>query len=196
MAFSPAAERNKAPILAVLSEHVRSAEHILEVASGTGQHIMHFARRLPQITWQPSDCTDTLFEDICQSIRATGLANLAQPVLIDVTEQNWGGKAYDAIYCANMTHIAPWRAAEGLFAGAADCLTPNGQLFVYGPFKFNDQVLAESNQQFDLSLRARNPSWGIRNICELDGLAAQNSFFREDTYALPANNHLLVFRRL
>ena len=195
MAFSPAAERNKAPILSILRQYLESGNHVLEIASGTGQHVIHFAQSLSETWWQPTDRSDGLFSHLWAEITAHGLTNVARPRVVDVTEP-WGGTTnFDAIYCANMIHIAPWQAAEGLFSIASTRLAPRGQLLLYGPFRFHDQLFAESNQRFHESLRARNPSWGVRDIEAVDALGEQTGFVRNGTHSLPSNNHLLVYER-
>ena len=196
MAFSPAAERNKTPILSVLGGYLEPGDQILEIASGTGQHVMHFAQSLSETCWQPTDRNDELFSHMWAEIQTHGLTNVARPLVVDVTKAWAMTTKFDVIYCANMIHIAPWQAAEGLFSIARSCLAPRGHLLLYGPFRFHDQLFAESNQRFHESLRARNPSWGVRDVQALDALAAQKGFVRGRTHPLPSNNHLLAYARV
>lgn len=188
---APAAERNKAPILAALAPRLPAAARVLEVASGTGQHTAHFAAALPGLHFQPTDADPENLPGI--QAWTADLPNVAPPRVLDAVTGPW--LAADVVYCANMIHIAPWAAAEGLFRGAAGCLTPGGILFLYGPFRFHGEFLAASNAAFDESLRARDPRWGVRDVDALDALGAAVGLERIDTVALPANNHLLIWTR-
>jgi SAM-dependent methyltransferase len=191
---SPAADRNKAPILDELRRILAARGSALEVASGTGQHVAWFAAALPQWTWQPTDGDPAMLPAIARRVAEAGLANVRPPVHLDVTG-TWPsqGGPYDAIYCANMLHIAPWAACEGLMRGAARHLAPGGVLITYGPY-FEDAVpAAPSNLAFDESLRARDPAWGIRRLEDVSAQAAREGLVLRERHALPANNLLLVF---
>lgn len=193
---SPAAERNRDPILAVLRKHLPDSGIVLEVASGTGQHAVYFARALPRITWQPSE-PDT---DRCAAVRArveaAGLANIKDPMDLDVTAKSWPVEGpFDALYCANLIHIAPWAVAEGLMRGAGKYLAPGGRMVLYGPFKMDGRHTAPSNAEFDKNLKARNPSWGVRDMEMVETLAADNGLTLTETVPMPANNFCLVFER-
>jgi hypothetical protein len=199
---APAAERNRAPILDVLRRELTHAGWVLEVASGTGQHAVHFAAALPHLTWQPSDADPTARASIAAWIAELALPNVAAPWALDVTDPSWAAwvrqqrtEAPTAIFCANMIHIAPWEACIGLFAGAAELLDADGPLLLYGPFRFDGQFTADSNAAFDRSLRASDPTWGVRDLDDLRSLARKHHMTLAQTIAMPANNHTLVFRR-
>lgn len=192
---SPAAERNAEPILGQLQRLLPARGRVLEIASGTGQHAVQFAYALGGIEWQPSDTDpDALRAVRIRAERAT-LPNLRAPVKLDVEAREWPIAHADAIVCVNLLHISPWSATQGLLAGAGRCLPAGGILAVYGPFRFAGEHIAESNARFDTDLRARNPSWGIRDVADVTAVASDHDLDHEETIALPANNHLLVFRR-
>jgi hypothetical protein len=192
---APAAGRNREPIAAVLTEELPAAGLVLEVASGTGEHSVHFARTFPDLAWQPSDPDP----DACQSIAAwraeAGLANLLAPIELDVCSPDWSIERADAVLCINMVHISPVAATEGLLAGAAKLLAPSAPLILYGPYLEAKVPTAPSNAEFDASLKARNPQWGLRSAEWLDELAAKEGFRRTRRVAMPANNLTLVYRR-
>ncbi len=191
---APAADRNKAFILEVLEKVLPEQGVLLEIASGSGQHVVHFARALPKWRFIPSDPTASARASIAAWIAEEGLPNIEPPRAIDVRAGGWETSSVDAILCINMVHIAPFEAAQALFAGAAQALA-TGPLVLYGPYRFSGEFLAESNAEFDRSLRARDPSWGVRDVDDLDATAAAAGLARTDTFALPANNHVLVYRR-
>ncbi len=190
-----ATERNREAILAVLRGVLPPTGLVLEIASGTGQHVAYFARALPALRWQPSDASPPHLESIRAWSVASGADNIAAPVPLDVERAPWPVAHADAILNINMIHIAPWSAAEALFRGAARILPPAGVLFLYGPFKRGGQHTAESNQRFDERLRADDPRWGVRDLDEVEALAAAVGFQPADVIAMPANNLSLVYRR-
>jgi SAM-dependent methyltransferase len=192
---SPAADRNKEPILARLRSILGERGTALEIASGTGQHIAWFAAALPGWTWQPTDFDPETLPGIAERIAQAGLGNVRPPLRLDVTEPQWPfiGK-FDAVFCANMLHIAPWEACAGLMAGAARHLAPGGMLITYGPYFEKDVPTAPSNLAFGESLRARNPSWGIRQLDDVVAEAGRNGLAFAQRHAMPANNLLLVFK--
>lgn len=188
---APSAARNREPIREVLARHVPATGVVLEIASGTGEHAVHMARAFPHLTWQPSDVDDAALASIAAWCAEAALPNLRAPVRLDVTDARW--PAADAIACINMIHIAPWEASLALFAGAARTLAAGALLYTYGPYFF-DGTTAPSNVEFDRSLRARDPRWGVRDVTSLQGIAT--SFVLAEVVAMPANNHSLVWRRL
>ncbi|HEU5058839.1 MAG TPA: DUF938 domain-containing protein [Kofleriaceae bacterium] len=190
-----AAERNAEPIRAVLARVLPARGLVLEIASGTGQHAVHMARALPQVTWQPSDPDPFALESIAAWRADAGLDNLLAPIELDVTREPWPLAAADAIVCINMIHIAPWEAALALFRGAGRLLPAGGLLYLYGPYRFHGSFTAPSNAAFDASLRARDPAWGVRDLDDIEPAAAAAGLCHEETVAMPANNHSLVFRR-
>ena len=192
---APAADRNAAPILDVLRRVLPPAGIVLEIASGTGQHAAHFAAALPSLDWQPSDADSKARASIAAWRAHAGLANLREPLDLDVRRTPWPIASADAIVCINMIHIAPWEAAEALMEGAGALLGPGGVLVLYGPYRRHGEHTAPSNAAFDEDLRTRNPAWGVRNMEAVDALAAAAGFAGEPCIAMPANNFCLVFRK-
>ncbi len=194
----PAANRNREPILEVLREALIHPGVVLEIASGTGQHAVHMARHLPHIQWQPSDCSSEALASIAEWQREAQLKNLQAPVALDACSDHWGFESPPkpiAIVCCNMVHIAPWRATLGLIAGAGRCLDPGGLLFLYGPYMVDGTYNASSNADFDHSWRARNPEWGLRELTEIQRLAAEVDLVYERIVDMPANNYCVLFRK-
>ena len=196
--------RNHAPIWAVLEKFLAAKSgDVLEAGSGTGQHVVHFAKRSPDITWWPSDFNAAHLRSIDAWLKHAGLPNIRPPLRIDLSDPAWHIAMHDgsgppkllAVFCANVIHIAPWRVAEGLFAGAARYLRADGRLFLYGPFKRAGKHTALSNSIFDTSLRDRDPEWGVRDIGDVERLAAGVGLALIETVQLPANNLVLVFGR-
>ncbi len=192
---APAAERNAEPIREVLARVLPARGLVLEIASGTGQHAVHMAGAFPDITWQASDADPLAVESIAAWRADAGLPNLAEPIALDVLRRPWPVAAADAVVCINMIHIAPWECAVALFAGAGAVLPAGGLLYLYGPFRFHGVFTAESNAAFDASLVARDPAWGVRDLADLEPAAEAAGLALEETVAMPANNHSLVFRR-
>ena len=190
---SPAARRNRQPILEVLRPRLAAVSSVLEIASGSGQHAAYFAERLPQLTWQPTERDGSLF----RSIRAWtgGLSNVEAPVELDVTGEDWSVTRYDAVFNANMIHISPWETCVGLFAGAARHLAPAGRVFLYGPFRVGGEHTAPSNAAFDADLRGRDASWGVRDLEAVREVAAKSDFEFAEALPMPANNQFIVFDR-
>jgi SAM-dependent methyltransferase len=191
----PAAERNKQPILEVLQRVLPPSGTLLEIASGTGQHAVHFARHLRDWVVQPSDVDP----DNLASIRAwrveAALPNLREPLHIDVCRDDWQVPQVSAIYNANLIHIAPWQAALGLARGAARHLLPGGVLIVYGPFRMGGAHTAPSNAAFDASLRERDARFGVRNLEDLLAAAEPHGLTLTQRVEMPANNQTVVLTR-
>lgn len=192
---APAVARNRDPILAVLRQVLPSSGTVLEIASGTGEHAVHFAASLPHLTWQPTDFDAVMLRSISAHRAVADLPNLLPPVELDVEAGSWAIAHAGAIVCINMLHIAPWSAAEGLMAGAARVLPPGGVLYLYGPFQENGRHTAPSNAAFDASLRARNPDWGVRDLSELADLGRKCGFELTERITMPANNLSVLFWR-
>ena len=167
---------------------------VLEIASGTGQHVIHFARELPHLTWQPSDPDPELRASIRAWIAQTGLSNVRVPLDLDVGRLPWPIEEADAVVCINMIHIAPWPATPALMAGAARLLSATGVLVLYGPYRREGQHTAPSNEAFDRSLRSSNPDWGVRDLEAVTEAAASHGLALQDVIAMPANNFCVVFR--
>uniref|UniRef100_H2MCU1 Methyltransferase-like 26 n=2 Tax=Oryzias latipes TaxID=8090 RepID=H2MCU1_ORYLA len=202
MLSAPAADRNKEPILEVLRHSVPSDRplHALEISSGTGQHVTHFARALRNIIWQPTEYERESLSSI-EAYRAHyQLDNVMPAVFLDASlpHQSWAGirpESLDLILNINMMHISPLACTEGLFRGAGAVLKLQGLLLTYGPYAVNGQISPQSNIEFDRSLRQRNPEWGLRDISLLRSLAQKNGLFLEKTVDMPANNKCLLFRK-
>lgn len=198
---SPAAERNREPILTVLRTLLPERGRALEIASGTGQHAAHFAAALPGWHWQPTDVTSEHFATIAGWAAQAGAAKVLPARRLDVCDESWpsDGAAFEApfdlIFCANLLHISPWASCAGLMRGAARHLAPHGWLVTYGPYLEDEVPTAPSNLAFDADLRARNPAWGIRHLTDVDREAAAAGLVRRELHALPANNLLLGFQR-
>jgi SAM-dependent methyltransferase len=196
--YSPSAARNLAPILEVLKRVLPAHSAVLEIACGTGEHAVHFAGAMPNLTWRPSDPDSGARASTASWIKFTGLSNVLPPLDIDVCAKAWGVEQmapFDAIVSLNMIHIAPWAATLGLFAGAGRLLRPGGLLFLYGPFMRNGAHNAPSNAAFDASLKARDPSWGLRDTADLERLGESSGLSLRETIEMPANNMSLVFSR-
>ncbi|HTH60027.1 MAG TPA: DUF938 domain-containing protein [Paraburkholderia sp.] len=193
--FAPAAERNAAPILDVLRRVLPPSGVVLEIASGTGQHAAHFAAALPSLDWQPSDVDPKARASIAAWREQAGLANLREPLDLDVRRTPWPVQSADAIVCINLIHIAPWDAAEALMEGAGALLGTGGVLVLYGPYRRHGEHTAPSNAAFDEDLRQRNPAWGVRNMEAVEALAKAAGFAGEPCIAMPANNFCLVFTK-
>lgn len=193
---SPAAVRNRQPILDVLRRVLPARGRALEIASGSGEHAAHFAAGLPGWTWQPTEVAREAFASI-EAWRAFARAdNLLPPRIFDATAASHGDFAeVDAIFCANMIHIAPWSACRGVMDAAARFLAPGGLLLLYGPFLFDDGSDAPSNLAFDADLRARDPAWGVRRLADVVAEAARVGLVLRERVAMPANNLVLVFAR-
>lgn len=189
---APATLRNREAIAAELAALLPAHGTVLEVASGSGEHAAFFAERFPALTFVPSDPDAVARASIASW--CAGLANVAPPLAIDATAGDWPIAAADAVLCINMVHISPWAATVGLFRACTALLPPGGPLILYGPYREAGVETAESNLAFDDSLKARNPDWGLRDVAELDRLAADYGFARTARVAMPANNLMLVYR--
>lgn len=199
--FSPAADRNKQPILDVLRQLLPAQGHALEIASGTGQHVAWFAAGLPQWTWQPSDAYPAAFASIAAWAAGQGVTNVLPAVVLDVMSAQWladdnPGLRFDAIYCANMLHISPWTTCAALMRGSARHLAPGGMLITYGPYLEQGVPTSAGNLAFDHSLRSRDAAWGIRWREDVEREAAQAGLCLSERHAMPANNLLLVWTQV
>ncbi|MGH8780162.1 DUF938 domain-containing protein [Paraburkholderia sp.] len=193
--YAPAAQRNGEPILAVLRDVLPPTAHVLEIASGSGEHAMRFAAALPQVDWQPSDPDPQARASIAAWIAHTGIANVRPPLDLDVERLPWSIEHADAIVSINLLHISPWSAAHALFDGAARVLGADGVLFLYGPYKRGGAHTSPGNDAFDQQLRSRNPLWGVRDMEAVVALGDAAGFACGEPVAMPANNFSLVLRR-
>lgn len=194
----PAPERNKQPILDVLARVLPERARVLEIASGSGQHAAFFAGAMPGWTWQPSDFDAENLASIAAWVQEARLPNLRAPIRLDVLEAVWpidGIAPIDALFCANMIHIAPWACTLGLIAGAARYLPRGGRFALYGPFMLGGEHTSESNATFDAGLKARDPDWGVRDADAVIALCAEAGLAFCERVAMPANNQILVFQR-
>ena len=207
--FSPASERNQQPILEVLLYLLPPKGCALEVSSGTGQHVAWFAAHLPLWHWLPTDLNASAFNGIRSRTAQKGLANVAEPVLLDVMAPVWltsgcgqnratpaaaSLSSFDLIFCANMLHIAPWACCSGLMQGAARHLAPGGRLVTYGPYLEDGVPTSSGNLAFDASLKTRDPAWGIRRREDIENIAAQAGLHLSQRFEMPAHNLLLVWQ--
>ena len=193
--LAPTVARNRDPILGVLREALPDAGTVLEIASGTGEHAVHFAAALPHLVWQPTDPDAQARASIAARAAAAGLANLLPVLELDASAPVWPVIRADAVVSINMIHIAPWRAAQGLLTGAARVLAAGTPLYLYGPYRQHGQHTAPSNAAFDESLKARNPEWGVRDLDAVVALAGEHGLTLERKVPMPANNLSVIFRR-
>lgn len=192
---APATLRNRDAIAAVLADWLPETGTVLEVASGSGEHVVHFAAAFPHLDWQPSDPDPAGLASIAAYRTEAGLANIAPPRALDASAPEWPIHRVDAVLCINMVHISPWQATLGLFAGAARLLAAGAPLILYGPYIEPDVPTAASNLAFDASLRARDPAWGLRDTDAVTAAATAAGFAFAERCAMPANNLMLLFRR-
>jgi SAM-dependent methyltransferase len=190
---APATERNRDAISAVLESLLPTQGIMLEVASGTGEHIIHFARCFPHLTWQPSDAEPAALRSIAAWCGEAGLSNVRRPLEIDASG-DWPVDHADSIICINMVHISPWAATLGLLCNASRILPPGGMLYLYGPYRQRDVPTAPSNEEFDRSLKERNPDWGLRYVEDVATEASTAGLSLDHVIEMPANNLSLLFR--
>ncbi len=193
--FAPAVARNKAAITEALARHLPASGLVLEVASGSGEHALHFAAHFPALGFQPTDPGAAALASIAAWQAEAQLPNLFPPLALDVMADAWPVPKADAVLCINMIHIAPWEATAALMRGAARVLPREGMLFLYGPFKQGGQHTAPSNAEFDASLRAQDGRWGVRDVEAIADIATAAGFAAPLVEAMPANNLSLIFRR-
>ncbi|HKT84553.1 MAG TPA: DUF938 domain-containing protein [Novosphingobium sp.] len=192
---APAASRNRDPILAVLREVLPTAGLVLEIASGTGEHAVHFARGLPHLEWQPTDPDPEALASIAAWRDAEALPNLRAPLILDAAQPGWPLERADGVICINMVHISPWEATLGLMAGAGRILTSGAPLVLFGPFRREGRPLEPSNADFDLNLKARDPRWGLRLLEDVSAAAELEGLAFERFVEMPANNLSVIYRR-
>lgn len=192
---APATLRNRDVIADVLAGLLPPSGTVLEIASGTGEHIVHFAQRFPHLVWQPSDYSEASLPSIAAWVAEAGATNVRPAIRIDASAPDWPIANADAILCINMIHISPWSATEGLMSGAGRLLTPGAPLYLYGPFLRDGVETAPSNLDFDRSLKDRDPQWGVRNLADVAALAGHHGLSLERVIDMPANNLSVVFRK-
>jgi len=192
--FSQACENNKKPILQIIKTIFLESTTVWEIGSGTGQHACYFAHHLPHLNWQPTDKKENL-EGINCWIKESGLTNLHNCRALNVTDNQWPCQSIDALFTANTLHIMHWQEVECFFSGLANCLTEQSTICIYGPFNYNGQYTSDSNKQFDLWLKARDPQSGIRDFEAIETLAKSAKLIIKNDFSMPANNRLLVFQK-
>ena len=193
--YSEASERNKDPILEVLKQHLQQTKKVLEIGSGTAQHAVYFGKNLPHLIWQPSDQHQYL-ADIEARLEQEASENVLPPALLDVAQEDWQLKDFDAIFSANTLHIMSWQHVEHFFQGVGKVLALNGKLLVYGPFKYSGEFTTESNADFDLWLKRRDEVSGIRDFEKVNQLAEQQGLKLLEDLAMPANNQCLIWQKV
>jgi hypothetical protein len=194
--YAPATVRNRDFILDVLRDVLPMMGVILEIASGSGEHVVHFARNFPSLAFQPSDPEPDALRSISAWVEAADVANVRAPIVLDASQSPWPIASADGIICINMVHISPWDATVGLIRGAAAILPPGSPLYLYGPYKRKGFPTAPSNQAFDRNLRDRNPTWGLRDLEAVVAIARSVGFSVPTVTEMPANNLSVVFRCL
>ncbi|ALR20508.1 DUF938 domain-containing protein [Sphingobium baderi] len=195
MRHAPAAVRNRDAILAVLREALPSSGLVLEIASGSGEHAIHFAAALPELNWQPTDFDPDALASIAARQVQAALPNLSAPLLLDAMAQEWPIAHADALLCINMIHISPWEATLGLLRGSGAVLRAGGLLYLYGPYIRSQIETAPSNLAFDASLKARDPDWGVRRLEDVVEAARMQGLVLDSIVEMPANNLSLLLRR-
>lgn len=192
--YSPACDNNSEPIFAVIGPLLKEARAVLEIGSGTGQHAVHFAARLPHLEWYTSDVREN-HDGIRMWLQEAQLANAMPPLLLDVREDEWPELNVDAVFSANTAHIMHYESVAAMFYGTGKLLRKGGLFLLYGPFNFNNHYTSDSNRRFDAMLRERDQGSGIRNFEDLDEIAVQSGLVFSEVYAMPANNHILSWVR-
>jgi Protein of unknown function (DUF938) len=194
--YAPAAVRNRDFILDVLRDLLPMTGVILEIASGSGEHVVHFARNFPSLVFQPSDPEPEALLSVAAWVKAAQVTNVRAPIVLDASQSPWPIASADGIICINMVHISPWDATVGLITGAAAILPPGSPLYLYGPYKRKEFATAPSNEAFNRNLRDRNPAWGLRDLEAVAAIAQSVGFSIPAVTEMPANNLSVVFRRM
>ena len=192
---APATMRNRDAIVAVLKDILPASGLILEIASGTGEHIVYFGRTFPDLTFQPSDPDPACCESIAAWTKREAVANVLPPLQLDAQAREWDVPHPAAILCINMVHISPWESSIGLFEKVGALLAPGAPLYLYGPYLRADVETAPGNLAFERSLKSRDLRWGLRDVADMDALAQRTGFTRESLVEMPANNISLVYRK-
>ena len=190
--YSAACDRNREPILSIIQELFSNCRSVLEIGSGTGQHAVYFARHMPHLVWHTSDRREN-HADIIQWLAEAGPGNAVPPLELDVLQPVWPELKIDAVFSANTAHIMHWRAVEALFSGVGALLPVNGLFILYGPFNYHGRYTSQSNADFDIWLKQRDPGSAIRNFEDLERLANASGMILQDDFSLPANNRLLCW---
>jgi cyclopropane fatty-acyl-phospholipid synthase-like methyltransferase len=193
--YSESCAQNQGPILEVLQKVFQKTQSVLEIGSGTGQHAIHFARKLPHLTWQTSDRIQN-HEGIIEWLLEAGLKNTLPPLTLEVKGSEWPKTTYDGIFSANTTHIMSWQEVEAMFMGIGLSLREGGFFCLYGPFNYQGKFTSKSNEYFNQMLQSEDPSMGVRNFEDLNTLANAQGLQLFEDFPMPANNRTLVWRKL
>ncbi len=193
--YAESCDQNADPIFAVIAPLLQKHHSLLEIGSGTGQHAVNFAARLPHLTWQTSDLPEN-HAGIRLWLEEANLPNILPPIALDTRSESWPGIAADSVFSANTAHIMHWQDVQGMFRGIGRLLPPGGLFLLYGPFNYQGQYTSASNERFDQWLQQRDPLSGIRNFEDLDKLATKAGMQLQNDYAMPANNRILCWKRL
>lgn len=193
--YAPSAQRNREPIAEVLARFLPATGLVLEIASGSGEHAVHFAGRFPNLSWQPTDVGAEQLASIAAWVEAEALPNLRPPLRLDVSATRWPVERADAVLAINILQVTPWEHCDQLLAGAARSLPAGGLCYIYSPLKIAGRHTSEGNACFDADLRLRNPDYGVRDADEVAEVAGQHGFELIERVSMPANNTSLVFRR-
>ena len=192
--YSESCEQNRDVILAILADAFADSQRVLEIGSGTGQHAVYFARKLPHLCWQTSDLAEN-HASINAWLEEAALENTLPPVTLDVTGTSWPEATYDGLFSANTAHIMSWPAVQDMFTGIGKLLETNGRFCLYGPFNYKGDYTSDSNRHFDAWLKDRDPASGIRHFEALDELATANGLTLEADFEMPVNNRILMWRK-
>ncbi len=192
--FSESCVQNRAPIFAVLQPRLRDCEHLLEIGSGTGQHAVYFAAELPHLTWHTSDCAEN-HPGIMTWLRDAHLPNVQAPIALDVLQDPWPERPFDAVFSANTAHIMSTAAVEEMFSGVGRVLRPGTHFLLYGPFNHDGHFTSPSNRAFDAQLREFDPAMGVRDVVWLKELAAASAMSLAEDVEMPVNNRLLIWQK-
>lgn len=192
--YSESCDQNRAPILQVIQPLLLHSASVLEIGSGTGQHAVYFAERMPQLVWHTSDCIE-YHAGIRAWLEESGLDNVREPVALDVSVSAWPQRKFDAVFSANTAHIMHWHDVEAMFAGVGSVLSAGGRFLLYGPFNYNNRYTSESNRRFDAMLKSRDPLSGLRDFEALDRLARRAGLFLKQDYEMPVNNRILYWEK-
>ena len=190
--YAESCDENRGPILSVIQPLLRDCRSVLEIGSGTGQHAVYFAERMPHLVWHTSDCTE-YHAGIGLWLDEAGLDNLRAPIALDVSRSEWPDRSFDAVFSANTAHIMHWPDVEAMFSGVGSVLEPGGRFLLYGPFNYNKRYTSESNARFDAWLKSRDPGSGLRDFEALDALARGAGMRLEQDYEMPVNNRILYW---
>jgi len=192
--YSESCDQNRDPIFNVIQPLLSDKKHLLEIGSGTGQHAVYFAEKMPHLIWQTSDQQD-YHKGINQWLAEAKLPNTLAPLALNVSKDNWPETKFDAVYSANAVHIMGWGNVEDFIRKAANCLNTNGILILYGPFNYHNQYTSESNARFDIWLKDRDPKSGIRDFEAIDKLAQESGLALQNDFEMPANNRILHWKK-